>query len=59
MTITTSVIITGKVTGGDWTRADSDVYVGYDNLQNYIYNNYKGRNIRITIDILPDELEEE
>ena len=58
MTIKTSVIIEGKVTTnpyGDWNADKNDVYVGYDHIPNYIYNNYKDRNIRITIETLPDE----
>ena len=62
MTINTTIAITGKVTGnpyGDWNRGENDVYVGDDHIPNYIYNNYRGRNIKVTIEVLPDEVEEE
>lgn len=62
MTINTSVIITGKVTTNpfrEWITKEGDIYVGDDHIPNYIYNNYLGRNIRITIEVLPDEAEED
>jgi len=43
---------------GNWSDVDKGLYIDDDNIDNFIENNYKGRRIKITIEVLEEEVEE-
>ncbi len=60
MTKTITTII-GKVQDdvfGSWEDCSPGTYIGLDKVDS-IFNNFYGKNIKVTIEILPEESEEE
>lgn len=57
----TITIITGKVQDdvyGSWEDCSPGTYIGFDKV-NSIFDNFHGKNIKVTIEILPEESEGE
>ena len=51
-----SKIITGKIVEnpyGNWSDVDTGWYIGYDRIDSFL-NSYEGKNVRITIEIIPE-----
>ena len=57
----TVTVITGKVQDdvfGSWEDCSPGTYIGHDKVDS-IFNNFYGKNIKVTIEVLPEENVEE
>ena len=62
MTIQTITILKGKVEDnpdGKWDINYSNIYVGDTHLADFMFNNFRSNNIKMTIEIIKEDIKED